>query len=97
MFDLPQARPDVSRGPPVLQRARGHAAIGYRDGKLKQLSQSGSAKVMTPACHGQSPEAVFLNTAGGLTGGDRFTFSASVEDGALFLTTQTAERAYACA
>ncbi|MEM9853966.1 MAG: urease accessory protein UreD [Pseudomonadota bacterium] len=52
---------------------------------------------MTPACHGQSPEAVFLNTAGGLTGGDRFTFSASVEDGALFLTTQTAERAYACA
>ncbi|MEO1796306.1 MAG: urease accessory protein UreD [Pseudomonadota bacterium] len=50
---------------------------------------------MLPSTHGPVPEAVFLNTAGGVTGGDSFTFEGSVESGALCLTTQTAERAYA--
>lgn len=39
--------------------------------------------------------AVLLNTAGGVTGGDRFDVAARVETGAhLVLTTQAAERAY---
>ncbi|MEM8592808.1 MAG: urease accessory protein UreD [Pseudomonadota bacterium] len=52
---------------------------------------------MIPASYGQVPEAVFLNTAGGLTGGDLFSFEGRVEGGALMLTTQTAERSYASA
>lgn len=80
---------------PKLQRARGAAKVGFCDGRLKALAQSGSAKVMLPSTHSPVPEAVFLNTAGGLTGGDVFEFSARVEGGALSVTTQTAERAYA--
>lgn len=39
---------------------------------------------------------MFVNTAGGITGGDRFEIAAHVEAGAgLTLTSQTAERAYA--
>ncbi|MEL6916010.1 MAG: urease accessory protein UreD [Pseudomonadota bacterium] len=90
MFDLPQ--PEAPR---ALQRARGRARVAFAGGRIAALAQAGSAKVMIPASHGACPEAVFLNTAGGLTGGDRFTFEGSVEDGALMLTTQTAERAYA--
>lgn len=86
MFDHP---------PPVMQRARGSAHVDFAAGRLTGLSQSGSAKVMLPRNHGAVPEAVFLNTAGGLTGGDQFEYRASVAEGALTLTTQTAERAYA--
>ncbi|MEM9349393.1 MAG: urease accessory protein UreD [Pseudomonadota bacterium] len=84
---------DLSQG--VMQRARGVAKLGFSSGKLIQLAQLGSAKVMLPSVHSPIPEGVFLNTAGGLTGGDRFSFEASIEGGALMLTTQTAERAYA--
>ena len=79
----------------ALQRAKGRAHVGFESGRLKALSQAGSAKVMLPATHDAVPEAVFLNTAGGLTGGDRFSFSGAVEGGTVMMTTQTAERAYA--
>ena len=83
-----------------LQRAIGRAAVGLelRGGvtRLAQLHQSGSAKVFLPRVQGVVPEVVFLNTSGGLTGGDRIGFSLSLGDGARAVaTTQTAERAYA--
>ncbi|MCH2077322.1 MAG: urease accessory protein UreD [Rhodobacteraceae bacterium] len=78
-----------------MQRARGVARVSFEQGKLRELAQSGSGKVMLPATYRDMPEAVFLNTAGGLTGGDSFSFDASVAGGALMATTQTAERAYA--
>ncbi len=85
---------------PRLQRAAGLArvALGQRDGQavLADLHQSGCAKVFLPRVHGPVPEVVFLNTAGGLTGGDRVGFSLAVADGTRAVaTTQTAERAYA--
>jgi urease accessory protein len=49
-----------------------------------------------PRCHSATPEIVFLNTSGGLTGGDRLTYSATLgEHCRAIVTTQTAERAYA--
>jgi urease accessory protein len=46
--------------------------------------------------HGADPEVVFLNTAGGVTGGDEMAFRLDVGVGARAVaTTQTAERAYA--
>ena len=64
-------------------------------GRLVDLAQSGSGRILLPKSHGQGPEAVILNTAGGLTGGDRFAATARVEDGArLTVTTQAAERIY---
>ncbi|WP_186826955.1 urease accessory protein UreD [Shimia ponticola] len=83
-----------------LQRARGRGHIGVRrvgeTVKVCDLHQSGCAKVMIPRAYGSTTEAVFLNTAGGVTGGDEIAFSAEVgPSSALSLTTQTAERAYA--
>lgn len=81
------------------QRLRGSAAVGLdaREGRtrLATLAQSGSAKAMLPRTHGPEPEVVFLNTAGGLTGGDRLSYGLSLAPGArATATTQTAERAY---
>lgn len=83
-----------------LQRSRGSASAGFvhRDGKtrLATLQQSGSAKAMLPRTHGPVPEVVFLNTSGGLTGGDRLSYHLDVPEGAeITATTQTAERGYA--
>ncbi|HCQ65537.1 MAG TPA: urease accessory protein [Rhodobacteraceae bacterium] len=51
---------------------------------------------MFPRRDGAGLEAVLVNTAGGITGGDRFEIAAHVDAGAgLTLTSQTAERAYA--
>lgn len=79
-------------------RAEGeaHVAVRLRGGetRLADLRQRGSAKCMIPTTPGRI-EAVLLNTAGGLTGGDRFEWSAEAQEGAaLTLATQTAERIY---
>jgi urease accessory protein len=83
-----------------MQRAIGRAAVTLeaRQGatRLVGLHQSGSAKAFLPRVHGAVPEVVFLNTSGGLTGGDRIAFALTLGCGARAVgTTQTAERAYA--
>ena len=60
--------------------------------RLTALRQQGSAKAILPRV-GDVPEVVFLNTSGGLTGGDRLDLSLDL-DGQAVATTQTAERAY---
>ncbi|MFM2351018.1 MAG: hypothetical protein RIR04_1984 [Pseudomonadota bacterium] len=92
MFDLHSSH--------AIQRSKGRAfaSFGMVKGraKLVDLAQAGSAKLMLPRVHGDVPEAVFLNTSGGLTGGDRISFALEVGDGVrLTASTQTAERAYA--
>lgn len=84
---------------PALQRARGVAmtALSLRRGRtrLDGLRQQGCAKAFLPRQPG-APEIVFLNTAGGLTGGDRLSYALTLGEGArVTATTQTAERAYA--
>ena len=84
---------------PRMQRTRGAARVrlarmGGRT-RLADLHQSGSAKAMLPRTHGPHPEIVFLNTSGGVTGGDQLTYALDVGAGAAAVgTTQTAERAY---
>lgn len=82
-----------------MQRAQGRAFLSVArsrgESRLTDLFQSGSAKVMLPHSQGDRPEAIFLNTSGGLTSGDDIQFAMSVGAGAaLTATTQTAERAY---
>lgn len=61
--------------------------------QLSDLRQSGSARVLFS--HGAALSGILINTAGGLTGGDRFRVSADVGPAAaLTLTTQAAERIY---
>ncbi len=79
-----------------MQRVQGRAgAVIGPGGRLKRLWQQGSGKAMLPRMHGRAPEVVFLNTAGGLTGGDRLDYTLELEAGGHAVgTTQTAERAY---
>jgi urease accessory protein len=92
MFDL---------GPHVqMQRSHGNAMVHFVHKnvatRLVDLAQSGSAKAMLPRVFTPVPEVVFLNTSGGLTGGDRLAYAMNIGAGArIVATTQTAERAYA--
>ena len=83
----------------VLQRARGIGRIGtlQRDGAtgLSTLYQDGCAKIRLPNTHSRALEAVLINTAGGLTGGDHMQWSADLAPGGrMVLTTQACERVY---
>ncbi|MFN3641500.1 MAG: urease accessory protein UreD [Gemmobacter sp.] len=85
---------------PTHQRSHGRAAVALsrRSGaiRLDGLVQEGSAKAFLPRVHRAVPEVVFLNTSGGLTGGDRLALTVDLGASAQAVaTTQTAERAYA--
>ncbi len=85
---------------PRHQRSHGLASVSFAqlDGRarLGRLRQQGSAKAILPHNHCDVPEVVFLNTSGGLTGGDRLTYALDLGPSArVVATTQTAERAYA--
>lgn len=81
-----------------LQRARGEVAVSFGRAGLTRLAQAGCGRALLPNSYGAGPLAVVLNTAGGLTGGDRFSVAAETGDGAgLNLTTQAAERIYRAA
>lgn len=80
-------------------RAQGAVTLGVkRRGEasvLDRLHQQGSLKLLFPRAPGSALTGVLLNTAGGVTGGDRFECGARVASGCnLVLTTQAAERAY---
>ncbi len=82
-----------------MQRARGRGRIAVKTlhdrTKLDTLFQEGCAKIRLPRTHGKAIEAVLINTAGGLTGGDDLRWEANAEAGSrLVLTTQACERVY---
>ena len=79
---------------PNLQRARGQVGLSMCNSKLDKLYQSGCAKLMLPKTYGEMTEAVMLNTAGGMTGGDVLDIGVRAQSCALVATTQTAERLY---
>ena len=90
---------ELPESPPVLQRAKGIACIGtkQRDGKtcIDTLFQEGCGKIRLPRTHSSALEAVFINTAGGITGGDHLQWGADVAPGGrLVITTQACERSY---
>lgn len=83
----------------AMQRARGagHVSFKRRDDMtvLDRLRQSGCAKIRLPKIHDSQPVAVLLNTAGGITGGDKLHYCASWgEKSRAMVTNQTAERIY---
>ena len=81
---------------PNLPRARGQLRVGVRGraAQITALRQSGSLKLLFPG-YAHKQQAVIINTAGGITGGDQFEICAHADNAArLTLTTQTAERAY---
>lgn len=93
----PAAATTTSAPPRAIGEARLSATFDDEETRLAQLRQSGSAKIFLPK--GDAPpgalDALFLNTAGGVTGGDRFAYSGAAGPGAwIRLATPAAERAY---
>lgn len=62
---------------------------------IADLRQDGSLKALFPKVRGNALDAVFLNTAGGLTGGDRMAIDVAARQNAhVIMSSQAAERAY---
>ena len=83
----------------AANRARGAVAFDVRsvDGVTRRgtLHESGSLRVRFPSPEGEGLSAVFVNTAGGVAGGDRFDIEITAHEGArLTLTTAAAEKIY---
>jgi urease accessory protein len=83
----------------AANRARGsvtfdvHLAEGVT--RRRQLHESGSLRVRFPSPEADGLSAVFVNTAGGVAGGDRFDIDIAAGEGArLTLTTAAAEKIY---
>ncbi len=77
--------------------ARGRLVVGRVAGRsrLVRLYQDGAAKIRMPTVSADPLEAVLINTAGGLTGGDRVTWQVEAQAGAsVSVTTQACEKLY---
>ncbi|MBB2711552.1 urease accessory protein UreD [Rhizobium sophoriradicis] len=82
---------------PQRAEGRGHLAAKLLDGRtrLRELYQEGAAKIRLPDTFDASMEAVIINTAGGLTGGDRMDWSVVAGAGTkIDVTTQACEKIY---
>lgn len=83
----------------VANRARGAVRFGVHlaDGVTRRgdLHESGSLRVRFPSPEQEGLSGVFINTAGGVAGGDRFDIGITAGEGArLVLTTAAAEKVY---
>src|SRR5688500_10235340 len=91
--------PPLQKPVPIFQRARGRGAITAFESngrtRLAVLHEDGCAKIRLPNTSDHSLQAVLINTAGGLTGGDDVRWEATAGAGTtLVLTTQACERVY---
>jgi urease accessory protein len=83
----------------AANRANGHLALSVSaaDGRSRRDSvrEAGSLRLRFPNADTEVLEAVILNTAGGMTGGDRFGIDIDVGEGAsLLIGTTSAEKIY---
>lgn len=83
-------QPQRVAGGGMLSVAQSHGRT-----RVARLREEGAAKIRLPRNSGPGVEAVLINTAGGLTGGDRLHWDIAAAPGAeLTVTTQACERAY---
>ncbi|MDT3687839.1 MAG: urease accessory protein UreD [Pseudorhodoplanes sp.] len=83
----------------AANRARGRIALGVAavDGRTRrsQVGEEGSLRVRFPNTTAAECEAVIVNTAGGIAGGDRFALEVNAGTGAeLVVTGAAAEKVY---
>jgi urease accessory protein len=81
---------------PLAQRAEGSVRLSVdAPARLRRLYQQGSAKARFSACEDDAREIVLINTAGGMTGGDRFAWAIEAGPGARCrAVTQACEKVY---
>jgi urease accessory protein len=98
-------RTDITRAASATFAAnRAQGAVKFdvhlADGATRRgnLHESGSLRVRFPSPEGEGLSAVFVNTAGGIAGGDRFDIDIAASEGTrLTLTTAAAEKVYRAA
>ncbi|WP_306117574.1 MULTISPECIES: urease accessory protein UreD [unclassified Roseitalea] len=96
-------RADAHPASPRMQRSVGAGRIAVKAGadgrtRLAALYQKANAKIRVPRQHHGRLEAVLINTAGGLTGGDRLNWDVAAGAGThAVITTQACERIYRAA
>ena len=80
-----------------LERATGtlKATLRGSDNRIGELYQKGSSRLFFPKTFSNTKECVVINTAGGITGGDKFKSSIEVrEESSVVVTTQASEKVY---
>ena len=94
-------RSDVSVTSAVFESNRARGAVRFdvhaREGVTRRgaLHESGSLRVRFPSPEGEGLSGVFVNTAGGVAGGDNFEIEIAAAQGSqLTLTTAAAEKVY---
>ena len=94
-------RSDALATSSVFEANRARGAVRFdvhaRDGVTRRgtLHESGSLRVRFPSPEGEGLSGVFVNTAGGVAGGDNFDIEIAAAEGArLTLTTAAAEKVY---
>ncbi|WP_068088195.1 urease accessory protein UreD [Polycladidibacter stylochi] len=97
--------PAINPQPLIMQRSTGRGLVRVKAGqggvaghstRLDSLWQEGAAKIRLPKSYSTMPEAVLINTSGGLTGGDSLHWTAEAGDRTrLCITTQACEKLYA--
>lgn len=100
-FDAPPAVPAGLPAPdlPAVVRvdARLKLHVDFHGGatRLTERHEAGAFRFRFPRAHGRAPEAILVNIAGGLAGGDRVTSDIAVGEGAsLAVSSAAAERIY---
>jgi urease accessory protein len=86
----------VPVGDADLQRLDGAVRVAVADGAVRELYQRSPCRVLFPRVDGRDgAEIVFLNTAGGIAGGDVLSYSLTLSGEARATgTTQAAEKVY---
>src|ERR1700712_3020649 len=100
--DLGRMRTDSTSATSAIfaaNRARGSVAFDVHQvegvTRRRQLHESGSLRVRFPSPEAEGLSAVFVNTAGGIAGGDRFDIDIAAGEGSrIAVTTAAAEKIY---
>lgn len=94
---MPSTAEDETRLLPQRVDARARLVVRRSAGRTRiaELYQEGAAKLRMPEVRADPFEAVMINTAGGLTGGDRIGWTVEAGDGTgVSVTTQACEKLY---
>jgi urease accessory protein len=100
VFPVPTVARDAPDTGALMQRARGAGRLSAKSSgaqsRIDRLYQDGCARIRLPRVQPGAPlEAVMINTAGGLTGGDRMDWQFEAGVGVrMSVTTQACEKTY---
>lgn len=93
--EAPAASIDLPQFMRVDARLKLHVDFHEGATRLTERREEGAMRFRFPRAHGRAPEAIIVNVAGGLAGGDRGTTEIDVGAGASFaISSAAAERIY---